>query len=301
MWRFTAVVTTPLYGSHCATKSIAYSDGQDVRFATASKFEHTPDRVCRGGWDANGGEGEDRAMVTALAFDAVSMGVLYVGWDTGKVMVRYLTAGACSAQSMPVCLCSTTRNASFAIGQSCSRTISSLMSCRASCGYFTPSLHSAFAHERLPCLPLQRHCFDPCAARVFPMPCDRRSTASFRRRTACTGVCRPTGWQHHNRRPPAPTALLLWPSTARLHWRRRRRVPPAATVSQEDATKFPLSVGTPSYLMGRCCRCTTRPTRPDCFSLDRTQPEKTCTAQVVLPSADQGTLYVVHPLPRGGP
>lgn len=71
-------------------QSIAFSDGEDVHFANAAKFTRTAGRVCRGGRrgrSLSGGSG-DRAMVTALAFDAVSTGVLYVGFETGEVMVR---------------------------------------------------------------------------------------------------------------------------------------------------------------------------------------------------------------------
>ncbi|CAM9857609.1 unnamed protein product, partial [Laminaria digitata] len=76
-------------------QTIAYSDGQDVRFASAAKLQRTVDRVCRGGWGINGGgggggggggSGGDKAAVTALAFDAVSPDILYVGSETGKVM-----------------------------------------------------------------------------------------------------------------------------------------------------------------------------------------------------------------------
>ena len=63
---------------HGAEKSIAYSDGRDVRFANVAKLERTPDRVCRG---------DSGAMVTSLAFDVSSPGTLYVGYDTGAVMV----------------------------------------------------------------------------------------------------------------------------------------------------------------------------------------------------------------------
>lgn len=61
-----------------------------MHFANAAKFARTPGRVCRGGRrgrSLSGGSG-DRAVVTALAFDAVSTGVLYVGFGTGEVMVR---------------------------------------------------------------------------------------------------------------------------------------------------------------------------------------------------------------------
>ena len=71
-------------------QSIAFSDGEDVHFANAAKFTRTAGRVCRGGRrgrSLSGGSG-DRAAVTALAFDAVSTGLLYVGFETGEVMVR---------------------------------------------------------------------------------------------------------------------------------------------------------------------------------------------------------------------
>ena len=70
-----------------ARKTIAYSDGQDVRFASAANLQ-TVGRVCRGGWGTSGGgdgggggggSGGDKAAVTALAFDAVSPEILYVG------------------------------------------------------------------------------------------------------------------------------------------------------------------------------------------------------------------------------
>lgn len=78
-----------------ARKTIAYSDGQDVRFASAAKLQRTVDRVCRGGWGTSGGDsgsggggsGGGEAAVTALAFDAVSPELLYVGSETGEVMV----------------------------------------------------------------------------------------------------------------------------------------------------------------------------------------------------------------------
>ena len=78
-----------------ARKTIAYSDGQDVRFASAANLQ-TVGRVCRGGWGTSGGgdgggggggSGGDKAAVTALAFDAVSPEILYVGAETGEVMV----------------------------------------------------------------------------------------------------------------------------------------------------------------------------------------------------------------------
>lgn len=79
---------------HRARKTVAYSDGQDVRFASAAKLHRTVDRVCRGGWGTSGGvggggggSGGDEAAVTALAFDAVSPEILYVGSETGEVMV----------------------------------------------------------------------------------------------------------------------------------------------------------------------------------------------------------------------
>eukprot|EP00752_Nemacystus_decipiens_P016235 g14515.t2 len=69
-------------------QSIAFSDGEDVHFASAAKFTRTTGRVCRGARRGRtvGGARGDRAMVTALAFDAVSTGVLYVGFETGEVM-----------------------------------------------------------------------------------------------------------------------------------------------------------------------------------------------------------------------
>lgn len=76
-----------------AAKSIAYSDGIDVRFVNVGSFDQAPDRVCRGGWgtggSGGGGIGDDgEAMVTSLAFDAASSAVIYVGYETGAVMVR---------------------------------------------------------------------------------------------------------------------------------------------------------------------------------------------------------------------
>lgn len=72
-----------------APKTIAYSDGQDVRFASAAKLQRTVDRVCRGGWGTSGGGGSSggEAAVTALAFDVISPEILYVGSETGEVMV----------------------------------------------------------------------------------------------------------------------------------------------------------------------------------------------------------------------
>ncbi|CAM9359275.1 unnamed protein product, partial [Hapterophycus canaliculatus] len=69
-------------------QSIAFSDGEDVHFVSTSKFTRTPGRVCRGGrrGGVGVGVGGDRAAVTALAFDAVSTAVLYVGFDSGEVM-----------------------------------------------------------------------------------------------------------------------------------------------------------------------------------------------------------------------
>lgn len=67
---------------------IAYTDGQDVRFASTTKLESIPDRVCRGGWAVtNGQSGRPGAPVTALAFDAVATSLLYVGYGSGEVMV----------------------------------------------------------------------------------------------------------------------------------------------------------------------------------------------------------------------
>ena len=73
-------------------QSIAFSDGEDVHFANAAKFKLVPGRVCRRGHRgrSDGDGGGDGAMVTALAFDAVSTGVLYVGFGTGEVMVSVL-------------------------------------------------------------------------------------------------------------------------------------------------------------------------------------------------------------------
>ncbi|CAN0542744.1 unnamed protein product, partial [Ectocarpus sp. 12 AP-2014] len=76
-------------------QSIAFTDGEDVHFASSTKFTRAPGRVCRGsrrsgGSGGGGGSsgGGERAVVTALAFDAVSTGVLYVGFGTGDVIVR---------------------------------------------------------------------------------------------------------------------------------------------------------------------------------------------------------------------
>ncbi|CAN0120288.1 unnamed protein product, partial [Ectocarpus fasciculatus] len=69
--------------------SIAFTDGEDVHFASSTKFTRAPGRVCRGGrrsGSGGSGGGGERAVVTALAFDAVSTGVLYVGFGTGDVM-----------------------------------------------------------------------------------------------------------------------------------------------------------------------------------------------------------------------
>lgn len=73
-----------------AAKSIAYSDGASVRFATVSKLEVAPDRVCQLNWGATSSGSSDSGspIVTALAFDAVSSGTLYVGSGTGEVRVR---------------------------------------------------------------------------------------------------------------------------------------------------------------------------------------------------------------------
>ncbi|CBJ26081.1 expressed unknown protein [Ectocarpus siliculosus] len=71
-------------------QSIAFTDGEDVHFASSTKFTRAPGRVCRGGRRSGGGGGSsgggEPAVVTALAFDAVSTGVLYVGFGTGDVM-----------------------------------------------------------------------------------------------------------------------------------------------------------------------------------------------------------------------
>ncbi|CAM9990150.1 unnamed protein product [Scytosiphon promiscuus] len=69
-------------------QSIAFSDGEDVHFVSTAKFARAPGRVCRGSRRGGvgvgvGGEGE---AVTALAFDAVSTAVLYVGFESGEVM-----------------------------------------------------------------------------------------------------------------------------------------------------------------------------------------------------------------------
>lgn len=66
-------------------QSIAYSDGQDVRFASVAKLEAIPGRVCRGGWGTNVDRG---TLITALAFDALSPGKLYAGSEAGDVLVR---------------------------------------------------------------------------------------------------------------------------------------------------------------------------------------------------------------------
>ncbi|CAN0023064.1 unnamed protein product [Ectocarpus sp. 12 AP-2014] len=67
--------------------SIAFTDGEDVHFASSTKFTRVPGRVCRGRRSGGGGGGGgEPAVVTALAFDAVSTGVLYVGFLTGDVM-----------------------------------------------------------------------------------------------------------------------------------------------------------------------------------------------------------------------
>ncbi|CAM9517742.1 unnamed protein product [Ectocarpus sp. 4 AP-2014] len=75
--------------------SIAFTDGEDVHFASSTKFTRAPGRVCRGGRRSGSGGGGggggssgggEPAVVTALAFDAVSTGVLYVGFGTGDVM-----------------------------------------------------------------------------------------------------------------------------------------------------------------------------------------------------------------------
>lgn len=86
---------------HCATfhgghdpnntiQSIAFSDGEEVHFVNTARFTRAPGRVCRRGRRGRGvGSGsDDGTVVTALAFDAVSTAVLYVGFGTGEVMVR---------------------------------------------------------------------------------------------------------------------------------------------------------------------------------------------------------------------
>lgn len=79
-----------------------------MRFASASKFEPQPHRVCRGRRGFDDGRG-DEAMVTALEFDAASPGILYVGTETGKVMVgeqhvfSWDTQGACFGRSNHCC------------------------------------------------------------------------------------------------------------------------------------------------------------------------------------------------------
>lgn len=82
---------------HNDEQSIAFSDGEDVHFVSASKFTGTPGRVCRGSrrGGVGVGIGGDGALVTALAFDAVSTAVLYVGFDNGDVMVRPLHGPTC--------------------------------------------------------------------------------------------------------------------------------------------------------------------------------------------------------------
>lgn len=72
-------------------QSIAYTDGQDVRFASATRLEVIVDRVCRGGWGGNSIDGGVGSTVTALAFDALSPGILHVGSEAGDVMVRIYT------------------------------------------------------------------------------------------------------------------------------------------------------------------------------------------------------------------
>lgn len=72
-------------------QSIGYSDGQDVRFASATKLEAMPDRVCRGGWGTRTAADRGSALITALAFDALSPGTLYTGSETGDVLVSSLT------------------------------------------------------------------------------------------------------------------------------------------------------------------------------------------------------------------
>lgn len=60
-----------------------------MHFANAAKFTRTPGRVCRGSRRGRShGDGGEQGMVTALAFDAVSTGILYVGFGNGEVMVR---------------------------------------------------------------------------------------------------------------------------------------------------------------------------------------------------------------------
>ncbi|CAB1121109.1 unnamed protein product [Ectocarpus sp. CCAP 1310/34] len=81
-------------GGQARNRAIAFTVGEDVHFASSSKFTRAPGRVCRGGrWSGGSGGGGggsrgggERAVVTALAFDAVSTGVLYVGFGTGDVM-----------------------------------------------------------------------------------------------------------------------------------------------------------------------------------------------------------------------
>lgn len=63
-------------------KSIAYSDGSNVRFVSVSNLkgfvEKTPKRVC---W------GDEGHMITAMTFDTASPGTLYVAYETGMIMV----------------------------------------------------------------------------------------------------------------------------------------------------------------------------------------------------------------------
>lgn len=85
-----ALMLSPMlepYRYHLLDQSIAYTDGQDVRFASSTKLETIPDRVCRGGWGMTQGIGGASA-VTALAFDSISPGILYVGSETGDILVR---------------------------------------------------------------------------------------------------------------------------------------------------------------------------------------------------------------------
>lgn len=84
-------------------QSIAFSDGEDVHFVSTSKFARTPGRVCRGSRRGGVGVGVagDGTAVTALAFDVVSTAVLYVGFESGEVMVRL----SCRVDFMVFCSC----------------------------------------------------------------------------------------------------------------------------------------------------------------------------------------------------
>lgn len=82
--------TKTFYSRNIQQQSIAYSDGQNVRFASAANFEAVPERVCRGGWGTSttaGTEGDAGSTVTAMAFDVASPRILYVGTKAGDLMV----------------------------------------------------------------------------------------------------------------------------------------------------------------------------------------------------------------------